>query len=79
MANPSIQALASENVQKEEYGETLGFLSSAGSVGRIIGPIIGGELFDYWGINSPFFFGSLIILIVFVYLQVRLRRKLPLL
>ena len=79
IANPSIQALASENVQKEEYGETLGFLSSAGSVGRIIGPIIGGELFDYWGINSPFFFGSLIILIVFVYLQVRLRRKLPLL
>jgi len=75
MANPSIQALASENVPKEEYGETLGFLSSAGSVGRIIGPIIGGKLFDYWGINSPFFFGSTILLIVFIYLQARLRRK----
>jgi len=75
MANPSIQALVSENVAKEEYGETLGFLSSAGSIGRIVGPIIGGELFDYWGINSPFFFGSLLLFLVFIYLQVRLRKK----
>jgi len=40
LANPSIQAIASENVPKEEYGGTLGLLQSAGSLGRILGPII---------------------------------------
>lgn len=69
MANPSIQALASESVPKEEYGETLGFLQSAGSLGRIVGPVLGGWLFGVMGINSPFFFASFVILIIFFYLQ----------
>jgi len=54
LANPSIQAIASENVPKEEYGGTLGFLQSAGSLGRILGPIIGGELFYHFGKDIPF-------------------------
>ncbi|MCX7955595.1 MAG: MFS transporter, partial [Patescibacteria group bacterium] len=37
--NPTIQALASENISKEEYGETLGLMQAFGSVGRILGPI----------------------------------------
>lgn len=69
MANPAIQALASESVPKEEYGETLGFLQSAGSLGRIVGPVLGGWLFGALGINSPFFFAAFVILIIFVYLQ----------
>lgn len=69
MANPAIQALASESVPKEEYGETLGFLQSAGSLGRIVGPVMGGWLFGAMGINSPFFFSAFVILIIFFYLQ----------
>lgn len=69
LANPSIQALASERVPKEEYGETLGFLQSAGSLGRIVGPVLGGWLFEALGFNSPFYFAAFVILIMFFYLQ----------
>jgi len=69
MANPSIQALASESVPKEEYGETLGYLQSAGSLGRIVGPVLGGWLFGALGINSPFLFSALVMLMIFFYLQ----------
>lgn len=62
LANPSLQALASENVPREEYGETLGLLQSAGSLGRIIGPIIGGELFFIFGKDIPFLLSAIIIL-----------------
>ncbi len=71
MANPSIQALASEQVPKEEYGETLGILSSAGSMGRIVGPIIGGEVFDHFGPNIPFFFGAGILMCIIIFLWFR--------
>ncbi|GAB4218694.1 MAG: hypothetical protein Fur009_0850 [Candidatus Microgenomates bacterium] len=50
---------------KEEYGGTLGFLQSAGSMGRIIGPIVGGELFYILGKNIPFAFASFILFLVF--------------
>ncbi len=69
MANPSIQALVSEKVPKEEYGETLGFLQSAGSLGRIVGPILGGWLFGAMGMNSPFLFAAVVVIGVFFYLQ----------
>jgi DHA1 family tetracycline resistance protein-like MFS transporter len=66
LANPSIQAIASEDVPKEEYGGTLGLLQSAGSLGRILGPIIGGELFYYFGKDMPFLFASVILFFVFL-------------
>ncbi|MFH0772957.1 MAG: MFS transporter [bacterium] len=69
MANPAIQALASESVPKEEYGETLGFLQSAGSLGRIIGPVLGGLLFGSLGMNSPFFFAAIVVMGIFLFLQ----------
>ncbi|MGB9707330.1 MAG: MFS transporter [Microgenomates group bacterium] len=67
LANPSIQAIASENVPKEEYGGTLGFLQSAGSLGRILGPIIGGELFYFFGKDIPFLFSAIILFFVFIF------------
>lgn len=73
MANPSIQALASENVPKEEYGGTLGILQSAGSMGRIIGPIVGGEIFFHYGKDMPFFLAAGVLFAVFIYLQSKLK------
>ncbi|MCS6956629.1 MAG: MFS transporter [Patescibacteria group bacterium] len=61
--NPTIQALASENISKEEYGETLGLMQAFGSVGRILGPIIAGELFSF-SIDLPFYFSSFMIFIL---------------
>ena len=61
LVNPAIQALASENVKPEEYGGVLGILQSAGSLGRIIGPIVGGELFFVLGKSSPFIASSVVV------------------
>jgi len=65
LANPSIQAIASEDVPKEEYGGTLGLLQSAGSLGRILGPIIGGELFYHFGKDIPFLLPQLFCFLFF--------------
>ena len=73
LSNPVIQSLASENVPKEEYGGTLGFLQSSGSLGRILGPAIGGAIFNVLGKNSPFFFGAALVFLVFLYLRRNLR------
>ena len=73
LSNPTIQALASENVPKEEYGETLGFLQSAGSLGRIIGPIIGGIIFQSLGKDNAFYFAGFITLVVLVYSKMKLK------
>jgi DHA1 family tetracycline resistance protein-like MFS transporter len=45
VSGPPIQSLASKEVDPTEYGEIMGIFHSAGSVGRIIGPILGGALF----------------------------------
>jgi len=73
LANPTIQALASENVPPEEYGGTLGFLQSAGSLGRIIGPIIGGIIFQSFGKDNAFYFAGFIIITLLVYSRLRLK------
>lgn len=73
MANPSIQALASENIPRQEYGGTLGFLQSAGGLGRIIGPIVGGEVFFHFGKDIPFYLSAIVLAFVFFYLQIKLR------
>ncbi len=67
VSNPTIQAIASEKVRKEEYGETMGIIQSFGSLGRIIGPILGGELFAILGSKSPFFTGAGLIFFVFLW------------
>lgn len=73
LANPTIQALASENVPKEEYGETLGILQSAGSMGRIIGPILGGEIFQSFGKDTAFYFAGFLVIATLIYLKLKLK------
>lgn len=73
LANPTIQALASENVPQEEYGETLGILQSAGSMGRILGPVIGGEIFQTLGKDVAFYLAGLVILFTLIYLKLKLK------
>lgn len=73
LANPTIQALASENVPPEEYGGTLGILQSAGSFGRIFGPIIGGIIFQSFGKDNAFYFAGFAIILTLIYLKVKLK------
>ena len=73
LSNPTIQALASENVPPQEYGGTLGFLQSSGSLGRIIGPIVGGIIFQSFGKDNAFYFAGFIILAILIYSRLKLK------
>lgn len=64
LANPTLTAIATENIPKEEYGESLGLLQSSGALGRIFGPVIAGEIFYLLGHNIPTLASSLIFLLV---------------
>ena len=72
LANPTLNALATENIEPSEYGETLGVLQSAGSLGRIIGPALAGELYFVIGKNAPFQLSALILVTTAIYLSRRL-------
>lgn len=72
LANPTLNALATENIEPSEYGETLGVLQSASSLGRIIGPALAGELYFVIGKNSPFQLSALILILTSIYLSRRL-------
>lgn len=65
VSNPTLQAIASENVSPVMYGAALGVMHSSASLGRVFGPIIGGELFDIFGHNAPYLVSGLIMLGVF--------------
>jgi MFS transporter, DHA1 family, multidrug resistance protein len=47
-ANPTINSLCSKLTPAERQGELFGLLQGARSVGFVLGPVIGGALFDVW-------------------------------
>lgn len=75
LANPTITAIASENVPAQEYGGTLGLLQSAASVGRIGGPIVGGWLFATLGADSPYLFSAVLFTVATILLITQLDKK----
>lgn len=75
LAGPTLSALATESIEPTEYGETLGLLQSAGSLGRIAGPAIAGEIFYLYGKNTPFQISSLIFIITGLILSFQLKRR----
>lgn len=70
-------ALASENVSPDAYGGTLGVMHSAGSLGRIIGPILGGWLFAYFSSYTSYIFAAAVVLLAFFLLLKFLPRPAP--
>lgn len=58
LAGPTLQALATEEVHQSEYGGVMGVFQSAGSLGRIVGPMVGGVLFAQH-ISLPVWIASL--------------------
>ncbi|MGA8658528.1 MAG: MFS transporter [Chthoniobacterales bacterium] len=81
LSQPTINALASKGASQNLQGRVLGALQSAGSLGRVFGPAIGGFLLadDHtrpnlqYG-NTPFLVGGGIMTVAFV-LAVTLRRR----
>ena len=60
---PTISTLIVNIVSEDRRGWILGVNQSVSSLARIIGPAIAGILFEFYGKNSPYIFGSLILLL----------------
>ncbi len=64
--NPSLASLASKGAPDGKRGLTMGFYQSAGSLARVLSPVLGGVLFDRIGSAAPFFCSSLIFYFAFI-------------
>lgn len=53
IAGPTINAAASDLTSPDRQGELFGLLQSSRATGFLIGPIIGGMLFD-WNVSAPY-------------------------
>ena len=83
LSQPTISAIASKGASPALQGRVLGIVQSAGSLGRVFGPVIAGVLLtrdhlgsnDRYG-NTPFFVGGVLIAIAFAF-ATTLRRPTP--
>ncbi len=63
IAIPAASALAVEQGRKYGMGSSITLVSMAFSIGMVVGPIAGGAIADFAGINSAFYFGAVITLV----------------
>jgi MFS transporter, DHA1 family, tetracycline resistance protein len=56
--NPSNSSLLSKLAPADETGGVMGIGQSMATLGRILGPIVGGYLFDHMGPGSPYWVGA---------------------
>jgi MFS transporter, DHA1 family, tetracycline resistance protein len=59
-ASPTMQATITNRIDDSKRGELLGVVQRWGSLARVVGPPVGGFLFQHVAISSPFFFGAAI-------------------
>lgn len=63
---PSLQSLVSQISEDTNVGGTLGLSQSTSSLARIIGPLLGGWMYDMFGIEFPFIVGAAIMFAAFL-------------
>lgn len=63
--HPSLSSLASKGASPQLRGSTMGVFQSAGSLARVLGPPCAGLVYDQISPRSPFFLGTLILLLGF--------------
>ncbi|MGH7906719.1 MAG: MFS transporter [Candidatus Binataceae bacterium] len=61
LASPSVASLISRSTQRHLQGEALGLNQSALSLARIIGPIAGGFLYQWFNPAAPYIGGAVIV------------------
>jgi len=70
LGNPSLNSLLSKNLNKNIIGTSFGVIQSVGSLARILSPLLAGNLFYFFGMNSPYNFGAFLMfisLLIFFY------------
>ncbi|MBI2039843.1 MFS transporter [Candidatus Microgenomates bacterium] len=66
LSRPTIGSLISKET-KEGQGTTMGVSSAFESMGRILGPLLGGWIFSTFGYHSPFTFSALILFVTLIF------------
>lgn len=61
LCNPSLLAIISSKARADEQGGTMGITASAATLGRIVGPLLGGIVYDAAGPQWPFAVGGFLI------------------
>lgn len=64
LLNPAINAAISNRVPSDQQGSGLGINSSIGSLGRVLGPLYGGLLYDSIDPTAPFFISSGLLVLI---------------
>ena len=78
LGNPTINSLFSKNLNKNVIGLSFGAFQSVGSLARILSPLVAGNLFYFFGINSPYRLGAFLMfisLLLFFYYFLFLKRS----
>lgn len=57
-AAPALQSLISAQTTSDDRGVIMGMNQSASALGRVIGPLVSGPIFDLFGHGSPFLAGA---------------------
>ncbi|MFY8190520.1 MAG: MFS transporter [Bacteroidia bacterium] len=74
---PAISSLISQAAGKHEQGQVLGMNQSFGSLARVIGPIIGGILYDlHFGL--PYIGGALLMVFTFFFVRLLVQQQVKL-
>ena len=64
LITPSIRALISKKIDKNNQGSILSSLQGLQSLGSVLGYILAGNVYDYFGPRSPFIAGGLILFLM---------------
>jgi MFS family permease len=63
LSTPTLTSVISKQVSQEEQGSILGATQAIDSIALMIGPAWAGLVFDYWGPTSPYWTGTVWLLI----------------
>jgi len=66
MINPSLVSLISRATSAEHQGLTLGAAQSLAALGRVLGPLLGGLLYETVGMDAPYLVGGVLLLLTLV-------------
>ena len=66
-ANPGINGSASMCVEPWEQGATAGFLGAGNTLGAILGPIVGTQIYTHVGHHGPMIVGAIVLTALSIY------------
>jgi multidrug resistance protein len=73
--NPSLTSMVSRLSDPDDQGGILGLASSLSSLGRVVGPVLGGYVYDAYGMTTPYIGAAALMAIAFVVSFAGLRTK----